>query len=348
MSICKIPTVRHSCENAIVSRRKLEGMSGCGNISKGTMNGEHSFIDLDLDAQWVEPKSSRRYQTRQLPRTSYPPPINVKTPPQAREPRYRTVVTLVDHQPLQEEARLEINERVSSSSRVPAQSRIDLAAVPNNHAGISTVDNSGRANNTLGNMVTDNQHHATNGVGRYYGVRNSSTGSISSSRSSTISSSSCSSVSDIVPPALPLHVNGLPSPSSSSTASAATSASSSPIPSYRFNHTFGGYTPVETFHVNEHASMMNGLTSGVDGDNSARGSTSGDLGLMDDTFEEDHPFDVRRRDIRDPITLKELKIISAKGTIRGIKNRVREGIQAFYDHQLDGLDGNKKVWYYSW
>nr|KAG5707838.1 hypothetical protein BaRGS_015998 [Batillaria attramentaria] len=36
-----------------------------------------------------------------------------------------------------------------------------------------------------------------------------------------------------------------------------------------------------------------------------------------------------RRDVRDPGSLHERKIVSAKGTVRGFKNRVRAGIATF-------------------
>ena len=45
--------------------------------------------------------------------------------------------------------------------------------------------------------------------------------------------------------------------------------------------------------------------------------------------EEEHPFFAGMRDVRHPETMKELKIISSKGTIRGVKNRVRAGIATF-------------------
>ena len=53
--------------------------------------------------------------------------------------------------------------------------------------------------------------------------------------------------------------------------------------------------------------------------------------------EEHHPFFLGSRDVRDPATLKEMKIISSKGTVRGFKNRVRAGIMSFLDqHEKPG------------
>ena len=39
------------------------------------------------------------------------------------------------------------------------------------------------------------------------------------------------------------------------------------------------------------------------------------------------------RDVKDPDTLRDKKIVSAKGTIRGVKNRVRAGIATFLENQ---------------
>ena len=86
----------------------------------------------------------------------------------------------------------------------------------------------------------------------------------------------------------------------------------------------------ETFHINEYA-IMNGHSNGT---------MNGDLSLSLQQ-ENEHPFDVSRRDIRNPQTLKETKIVSAKGTVRGIKNRVRAGIATFRENEIQ--DGQKKV-----
>ncbi|CAI9734427.1 glutaredoxin domain-containing cysteine-rich protein CG31559-like [Octopus vulgaris] len=45
---------------------------------------------------------------------------------------------------------------------------------------------------------------------------------------------------------------------------------------------------------------------------------------------------VGRRDVSDPNTLQEIRITSAKGTVRGYKNRVRAGIVTFLKEQSDG------------
>lgn len=55
-------------------------------------------------------------------------------------------------------------------------------------------------------------------------------------------------------------------------------------------------------------------------------------GLQDDQ----HPFFIGSRDVRDPSTLAEMKIVSSKGTVRGFKNRVRAGIMSFLDQQEKG------------
>ena len=55
---------------------------------------------------------------------------------------------------------------------------------------------------------------------------------------------------------------------------------------------------------------------------------------------EEHPFSVAR-DVKQPDTYKnELQIVSAKGTVRGFKNRVRAGI-AVFRQQNDGAKVNK-------
>jgi len=71
------------------------------------------------------------------------------------------------------------------------------------------------------------------------------------------------------------------------------------------------------------------------GDNESMRAGPSDLNLTLDA----HPFHKSARDVRHPETLHELKIVSVRGTVRGVKNRVRAGIQAFVEQ-----DETNKNW----
>ncbi|CAL1538218.1 unnamed protein product [Lymnaea stagnalis] len=48
-----------------------------------------------------------------------------------------------------------------------------------------------------------------------------------------------------------------------------------------------------------------------------------------------------RRDVRDPTSVKEKQIVSAKGTVRGFKNRVRAGIATFWAQTQDPISASQ-------
>lgn len=92
------------------------------------------------------------------------------------------------------------------------------------------------------------------------------------------------------------------------------------------------------------SSSSNGFSTGVEEDIRERfhiNETPSPTDSLCNSFhsleeEDEHPFFAGMRDIRNPDTLKEMKIISSKGTIRGVKNRVKAGIATFLK-QGDGL-----------
>ena len=65
-------------------------------------------------------------------------------------------------------------------------------------------------------------------------------------------------------------------------------------------------------------------------------------GVPHESGEDEHPFFVGSRDVRDPASLKEMKIVSARGTVRGYKNRVRAGIASFIEKQ-DSPDAKVRI-----
>lgn len=70
---------------------------------------------------------------------------------------------------------------------------------------------------------------------------------------------------------------------------------------------------------------------------------SSNLTFGDGEEEDEHPFDITKRDLLDPDTLRRTKIVSAKGTVRGIKNRVRAGIARIGELENQRHDATKKV-----
>ena len=76
----------------------------------------------------------------------------------------------------------------------------------------------------------------------------------------------------------------------------------------------------ERFYINEHVELTPASST----------HTISEAGEDDE-----HPFFVGNKDIRKPATLQEMKIVSNKGTIRGVKNRVKGAIATFLQ-QNDG------------
>ena len=62
----------------------------------------------------------------------------------------------------------------------------------------------------------------------------------------------------------------------------------------------------------------------------------------------EEPTFAGRRDVRDPRSLHEKQIVSAKGTVRGFKNRVRAGIVTFIDASSSSLKVRRTCYVAFW
>ena len=63
----------------------------------------------------------------------------------------------------------------------------------------------------------------------------------------------------------------------------------------------------------------------------------------DDLTGEAHPFHKSARDVRDPDSLRERPIVSRRGTVRGVKNRVRAGIACFIEQEDSSKVRNQDI-----
>ena len=133
------------------------------------------------------------------------------------------------------------------------------------------------------------------------------------------------------------YPNGVATTSGLSTPSTTDSFHSSPMMSPKYVFPNGGhphqlddisicssesdsFASVEKFYINENVDLT--PTSSTHSLHGGGGGSSEN---------EEHPFFSGMKDVRNPDSLQELKIVSARGTVRGVRNRVRAGIKAITD-----------------